>query len=140
MPEHCAICGCPVHRSGDYAKPTILGRSHATEHHFVAERFFGRSKNRPGEQRERIFQICPWGLEQKAAIYCYECHEELLHNPVLTPVDVDRFAALVRARGLAEREKAGDRALIAGRIQLFQEVISAGLATLTTPSGGNSAA
>ena len=35
-----------LHRDGDYAKPNIKGRSHATKHHYVAERFFGRSSNR----------------------------------------------------------------------------------------------
>jgi hypothetical protein len=33
--EHCAICGCLLNRSGEYATPTKQGRSHATEHHFV---------------------------------------------------------------------------------------------------------
>jgi hypothetical protein len=40
MSEHCAICGCQLHRQSSYAKPTIEGGSHASEHHFVAERFF----------------------------------------------------------------------------------------------------
>jgi hypothetical protein len=43
MAETCAICGCEIHRNGDYAKPTVKGRSHATRYHFVAERFYGRS-------------------------------------------------------------------------------------------------
>ena len=49
--ENCAICGCQLHRQGDYAKPTIKGRSHATKHHFIAECFFGRSANRKGEKK-----------------------------------------------------------------------------------------
>src|SRR5580692_11502054 len=32
--ERCAICGCQLHRSGEYATPTVAGRSHATEHHY----------------------------------------------------------------------------------------------------------
>jgi hypothetical protein len=66
-----------LHRSGEYAKPTVKGRSHATEHHYVAERFFGRSKNRRGEKREPIFKKCPWRVEGKAVIFCYECQERL---------------------------------------------------------------
>jgi hypothetical protein len=40
-----------------------------------AERFFGR-----------IFDKCPWGVEGDTTILCYDCHEELLHNPVFLPV------------------------------------------------------
>jgi hypothetical protein len=115
---------------GDYAKPTVKGRSHATDHHYVAERFFGRSKNRPGTTRERIFETCPWGEEGSTATYCYECHEELLHNPVFTPADICSFAALVASRGLTEEEKPVTRKKLGGRIQLLHAIIQAGLASL----------
>src|SRR5271156_2269373 len=104
-PEACAICGCPLNRSGNYARPTVEGRSHATKHHFVAERFFGRSSNRKGKKIEGIFESCPWGHEGKSETFCYECHEELLHNPVLLPQDIVRFAKLVRVRDLCEELK-----------------------------------
>jgi hypothetical protein len=128
--ERSALCGCKVHRRGGYATPTIEGRAHATEHHFVAERFFGRSSNRRGEQRERLFETCPWGIEGQRSVYCYECHEELLHNPVFTPADIQRFAGLVRRRGLSEDEKPASRVKLAGRVELFHEVIQAGLQAL----------
>jgi len=126
----CAICECQLHRNGDYAKPTVKGRSHATEHHYVAERFFGRSANRRGIIRERLFAQCPWSLEGKKETYCYECHEELLHNPVLLPADVAQFTKLVKSRGLTEVTKEQGREKLAGRIVLFHEVIAAGLKTL----------
>src|SRR6266481_4037997 len=116
MTEHCAICGCELHRARDtYARPTVAGRSHATEHHFVAERFFGRSTNRRGTKTEGIFTSCPWGHEGESAVFCYECHEELLHNPVLLPEDIARFSDLVLARGLSEASKPEDQSKIAGR-------------------------
>ena len=103
--EQCTLCGCRLHRGKDcYGKPTVEGRSHATEHHFVAERFFGRSANRRGSTRERLFEACPWDLERKSAVYCYECHEELLHNPVFTAEDMRLFADLVRRRKLNEED------------------------------------
>ena len=40
-PETCAVCGCELNRSGNYAGTTTEGRSHASKHHFVAERFSG---------------------------------------------------------------------------------------------------
>lgn len=129
MLEHCAICGCLLHRTRDtYARPTVAGRSHATKHHFVAERFFGRSTNRRGTKTEGVFPSCPWGHEGESAPFCYECHEELLHNPVLLPEDISRFAELVRRRGLSEETKTESRSPIAGRIKLFREVIALGLA------------
>jgi len=55
MLEHCAICGCQLHRTKDtYARPTVEGRSHATSHHYVAERFFGRSTNHKGTKTDLI--------------------------------------------------------------------------------------
>ena len=128
--ERCAICGCQLHRSGEYATPTLAGRSHATEHHYIAERFFGRSKNRRGTKRGGIFKGCPWGYEGKKDSYCYECHEELLHNPVLLPEDFAAFARLVRFRGLNEKHKIEDRSKLAGRIMLLHECISLGLTEL----------
>ena len=128
--EICAICGCELHRSGEYATPTVAGRSHATEHHFVAERFFGRSTNRRGTKREGVFPACPWGNEGETGVYCYECHEELLHNPVLLPEDIQAFADLVKRRNLHEDVKQEHKDKIAGRIMLFHEIIAVGLKTL----------
>jgi hypothetical protein len=105
----------------------VEGRSHATKHHFVAERFFGRSGNRQGTKTEGVFETCPWSHEGKSAVFCYECHEELLHNPVLLPQDIAAFSALVRSCGLSEDQKPEDRKKIAGRIKLFHEVIARGI-------------
>lgn len=131
MVEHCAICGCELHRTkGTYARPSVEGRSHATKHHFVAERFFGRSANRRGKLRERIFPTCPWGVEGQTEVFCYECHEELLHNPVLLPADVACLAELVQLRGYFEEHKSADRSRLGGRVQLLHEAIARGLAAV----------
>jgi hypothetical protein len=119
-----------THRDGEYAKPSLKGRSHATEHHYVPERFFGRSKNRPGTKREAIFEECPWGLEGKTEVFCYECHEELIHNPVFLPEDIRNLAELVRLRQFSERTKSENRDMIAGRIRLLHEVSSRGVSQL----------
>jgi len=127
---NCVICGCRIHREGEYARPTIKGRSHATRHHYVAERFFGRSATRKGEPREPIFKNCPWGVEGQNGEFCYECHEELLHNPVLLPINIKRFAELVRLRGLNESQKSASKDKIARRIELLHEVIERGIEAL----------
>ena len=128
--ERCALCDCALHRTaGTYALPSVEGRSHATRHHCVAERFFGRSNTREG-QRERTFETCPWGAEGVTLVFCYECHEELLHNPVLLPVDVERLARLYRERGYSEDVKTDNRSRLAGRIKVLHEVIASGLQAL----------
>jgi len=134
--EACAICGCLLHRTKNtYATPTAEGRSHASTHHCLPERFFGRSKNRRGTQRQKIFESCPWAHEGETATFCYDCHEELLHNPVLLPEDIKRFANTVRSRGLAEDRKTESREKIAGRIKLFHEVIRRGLEEIDKENG-----
>lgn len=130
MTSNCAICGCIIHREGEYAKPSIKGRSHATEHHYLAERFLGRSRNRRGEQREPIFEECPWNIEGQTEEFCYECHEELLHNPVLLQADIRGFAELVKLRKLNETRKTTSREKIAGRIELLHEVLELGIEKL----------
>lgn len=125
-----------LNRSGKYADSTIEGRSHASKHHFVAERFFGRSANRRGTKREGIFAICPWSHEGKGAVYCYECREELLHNPVLLPEDIRAFSALVRVRKLDEAHKPEHRDKIGGRVILLHEVIASGLDVLLRQENG----
>src|SRR5690349_12484379 len=138
--EHCAICDCKLHRTKNtYARPTVAGRSHASKHHYVAERFFGRSRNRIGTQRDKIFETCPWGHEGETVVFCYDCHEELIHNPIFLPRDIRRLAALVSQRGLAESEKTESRERIAGRIKLLHEVIDRGLASVLMESGPDDA-
>ena len=129
----CPICGCRIYSGGkDYAQDNIEGRSHASSHHYVAERFLGRSKNSKGKvSRKRIFETCPWeGMEGKSDKFCYDCHEELLHNPVFKPEDIKRFAELVRLKGLNEPKKAKSKDKIAGRIKLLHEAIEKGIDAL----------
>ncbi len=130
--ERCALCGCAIHRDGDYAQPTLKGRSHATKHHFIPERFFGRTANRPGEIREPIFANCPWDVEGLTEVFCYECHEEVLHNPVILPRDLELLRELVKLRGLAEDQKTESREKLAYRIALLHEVIEVGIQQLLT--------
>lgn len=133
MTERCAICNCQLHRTaGTYALPTAEGRSHASKHHFVAERFFGRSNNRFGTQRDKVFLECPWNVEGQTAIFCYDCHEELLHNPVFLPNDIARLSDLVKERCLDEDTKTASRDKIAARIRLLHEIIQRGLEELKT--------
>jgi len=131
MNEVCSICGCKLHREGDYASPSIKGRSHATEHHFVAERFFGRTKNKRSNKPSPIFSNNEYKkFEGMKGLFCYECHEELIHNPVLLPAQIEQLAKIVKSRGLDEDAKTDSREKIGRRIQLLHEVIKNGLDVL----------
>jgi hypothetical protein len=131
MQECCGICNCELHRDGCYAKNSPHGRAHATRHHHVAERFFGRSKNRKNKTtRDAIFSSCPWSHEKKTIVLCYDCHEHLIHNPALLDKDIEKFKKLVESRGLPEKSKPENKCKLKGRILLFHEVISAGLQVL----------
>jgi hypothetical protein len=77
-----------------------------------------------------VFQSCPWGHEGETAVFCYECHEELLHNPVLLPEDIARLASLVKQLGLSEENKTSDRSKLGGRIMLLHEAVARGLQLL----------
>jgi hypothetical protein len=70
-------------------------------------------------------------------VFCYDCHEELLHNPVLLKQDIFGLAELVKRRGLAEDEKSESRDKAARRVELLHEVIVRGLdAMLAEERGG----
>src|SRR3989339_569043 len=128
-PEKCSICGCQF-KSGKYAADNPAGRAHHSKHHYIAERFFGRTKNKRKHPRTKIFVTSPWeGVEGETTLLCYDCHEELLHNPVLLPKDIESLNMLVACEGLAEINKT-NKEKIAGRIKLFHKVIRAGLKCL----------
>jgi hypothetical protein len=73
----------------------------------------------------------------KSIVLCYECHEELVHNPVFLPDDFADLALLVKLRGLQEEEKTDDRGKLGGRIHLLHEVIASGLGTLLSDEVGD---
>ena len=68
--------------------------------------------------------------QQQDGQFCYECHEELLHNPVFLSTDISRFAKLVELRNLNESKKPKNKDKIAGRIVLLHEVIEKGIKAL----------
>ena len=88
------------------------------------------SANRPGEKRNGVFANNPWELKSQTGEFWYDCHEELLHNPVFLPEDIDRFSELVRRRRLNEGSKTENREKLAGRIKLLHEIFQRGIEEL----------
>jgi hypothetical protein len=122
--EKCSLCGCVVNRSGNYAIDTGEGQSHANAHHLVARRL------RPFVQGTSLASVT------QAPVFCYVCGEVILHNPPLMLTDLGSFANLVRTRGI-DALPDGERATRI--IQLFHEIIAAGLGVLTNATIGNGA-
>lgn len=138
MSQNCELCGCQLHRGrGTYAEASVEGRSHATEHHYVADRLYGKKANGKVTKHTPVFEAGDWpeGDAFPTGTFCYECHEELLHNPVLLRDDIAEFAELVQSRGLGEDQKPEGREQLAGRVRLLHECIRVGIAALRAVEG-----
>mgnify|MGYP001619825991 CR=1 FL=1 len=121
---NCGLCGCALLRMGKYGEDNALGRCFPSEHHLVAKRFYGKNKNK----RSKILDDDDFKKFSNEKIkLCYDCHEELLHNPVLSPDNMKGFKELVRKKHWDERNKKDGKEKIRGRIKLLQEIIDKGI-------------
>lgn len=75
---------------------------------------------------------CQKGTKAKPLSSATNCHEELLHNPVLLPEDVERLSEVVKARCIGEEAKEESLNKLAERIKLFHEIIDKGLNEIET--------
>ena len=73
-------------------------------------------------------------FEGTAGVFCYECHEELLHNPILLPDDIAKLRQCFVQKGITETEKTNDRILAARRVALLHEVIQRGISSMQNDS------
>ena len=75
--------------------------------------------------------------QRQARVFCYECHEELLHNPILYPDDLSALARLFALRGADESGgKPPGRQKLAKRILVLHEVVSEGIREALMREGG----
>ena len=107
-------------KKGQYAKDSINGRSYPTKHHLIAKRFYNK-------KRKKIFET----IDKPSVVeLCYDCHEELLHNPVLSANDIEKFSMLIKQKECNETIKDDSKNKIRERIDLFAEIIAEGIKTL----------
>jgi len=131
--ERCALCRCLVHRTrGTYATDTHEGRSHATGHHLVPQRFLGKSATRRKKgPRTAILRPDTFPTPGELLVFCYECHEELLHNPMLLEEDIRRLAELFELSEASEPDgKPFEKVRLARRIEIFHNTIAEGVRCL----------
>ena len=125
--EKCEICGCQLTSKQDtYGQDTLAGRAHQTKHHNIAKRFYGQQNGRKPIFKKKDRTGNGWNVTR----CCFECHEELLHNPILTSKNIKTLSTLVKKTGSGERRKPEDKKRIANRILLFHAVIDTGLEAL----------
>ena len=88
--------------------------------------------NSRGKPRKPIFNEYPreWDNSKRHDEFCFECHEELLHNPVFLYKDIEKFRKLVCLRRLNEVNKPANKRKIGERVKLLHEVVERGLEAL----------
>jgi hypothetical protein len=76
------------------------------------------------DQFENIADAC-WqqmGVQHRfgSKVCCFECHEVVLHNPVLSEAQIDQLASLFRGKSFEERVVMLNRVIDAGLRQLCE--------------------
>jgi len=91
------LCGIEVTTSGVYA--TENGQHYRSKHHLVPNRF---NKYRIS-QRSLAKKLNVETGDFISILLCYECHEELLHNPVFTTKMIKELSHLMRGKSLEDK-------------------------------------
>ena len=94
--DHCMLCGIEF-TTGVYA--TENGRYNSSEHHLFPTRF----KKYGISQRSLAKKLNVETQDFDSVYLCYECHEELLHNPVFTTKMIKELGYLMLGRSLEDK-------------------------------------
>ncbi len=93
--DHCMLCGKKF-TTGAYA--TESGRYHRSEHHLFPTRFKKRFSQRSLAKKLNV------ETQDLDSVYlCYECHEELLQNPVFTTKMIEELSYLMSGKSLQNK-------------------------------------
>jgi len=95
--DHCVLCGIKFSTKGVYA--TESGRYNRSEHHLFPTRF----KKYRISQRSLAKKLNVGTQDFDSVHLCYECHEELLHNPVFTTKMIKELSHLMKGKSLEDK-------------------------------------
>ena len=95
--NHCMLCGTKFSTKGVYA--TKNGQYNRSEHHLFPARF----KKYHISQRSLAKKLNVESRDFDSVHLCYECHEELLHNPVFTTKMIKELSHLMRGKSLEDK-------------------------------------
>jgi hypothetical protein len=107
------MCGNPVDPAKVQSSP-----GSCAEMHYAHVKKGGRSEFK--QITEAGWQKMGVKNKKGSRLVCYECHEVILHNPVLSEDQVDQLALLFRGKSFEDR------------VIILNSVIAKGLAALTT--------
>ena len=95
--SQCMLCGIEYATGVVYASEH--GRRSRGRHHLFPRRFEKRGMSQEGLARKLDVETRDLGFVH----LCYECHEELLHNPVLTIKMLDELSHLIKGKSLEDK-------------------------------------
>ncbi len=114
MPK-CQLCNIELQEGNqNNIYGTDEGMNHISRHHLFPKRFKDYFTN---DEIKEIFQI---ETPQIVENFCYECHEEVLHNLVLNREIIDKLSKLFEGKDKKTR------------IMIFHEIIKLGLEAILT--------
>ena len=95
--SRCMLCGIEYSTGAVYA--TEHGRHSRGRHHLFPRRFEKYDMSQEGFAKKLDVETRDLGFVH----LCYECHEELLHNPVLTAKMLDELSHLMRGKNFEDK-------------------------------------
>ena len=110
MKKKCLICGVELVEGNPNNKyGTFEGRNYISRHHLFPQRF---QKYFQENEVLNIFGITKFN---ERAEFCYDCHEEMIHNLILNKEILEKLNEKMNGKNLKER------------IQIFHEIFKKGL-------------
>src|SRR5262245_43097277 len=136
LPQTCALCGKPLRYASNNKKAAIQGLhcgANTHDHDAKSEAHLGHVGGARSRDEFRKLSQKAWaemGVKDptKSMILCFECHEIVLHNPVLSEGQMARLGILFKGRGLEEK------------VVLLNRIIEDGLAAADRPRSSDSVA
>jgi uncharacterized CHY-type Zn-finger protein len=97
--DHCMLCGIEFPKTGVYAEKTESGQHYRAEHHLIPKRF-----EKYHISQRSLAKKLNVGTQDFVPVYlCYECHEELLQNPVFTTEMIKELSHLIKGKSLEDK-------------------------------------
>jgi len=95
--KSCKLCGYKLIFKNERQYGKKGAECHISRHHYFPKRF---KKYFTKKEAQKLFGI--EDVNQKLDI-CYECHEEMIHNIVLSPQIIEKIGKKMKGKNIKER-------------------------------------
>lgn len=129
LPKTCFLCGKRLRYANGNKRAQEQGlpvgaRTH--DHDAKSEAHFGhiggdRSRDEFAKLPKRVWTRMGVLNPRDSRILCFECHEVILHNPVLSESQLERLAKAFRGKSFAQRVIVFNRIIEYGLIHLEEQ-------------------